>query len=106
VARDGDRDGLPNVLAEAQSQGLACVATRVSGIPELIEDGVTGVLVAPEAPVEIARALEALIRDPARRDGLGEAGRLRVHERFGLQGNIARLARRFGLHRQEGGALE
>ena len=37
VARDGDRDGLPNVLVEAQSQGLACVATRVSGIPELIE---------------------------------------------------------------------
>ena len=46
MARDGDRDGLPNVLMEAQSQGLACVATRVPGIPELIDDGATGVLVA------------------------------------------------------------
>jgi glycosyltransferase involved in cell wall biosynthesis len=48
VARDGDRDGLPNVLMEAQSQGLACVATRVSAIPELVRDGETGVLVAGE----------------------------------------------------------
>ena len=55
VARDGDRDGLPNVLVEAQSQGLACVATRVSGIPELIDDGVTGLLVEPEAPQELAQ---------------------------------------------------
>jgi glycosyltransferase involved in cell wall biosynthesis len=103
VARDGDRDGLPNVLAEAQSQGLPCIATRVSGIPELIEDGATGLLVAPETPEDLARALAGLIRDPARRRALGEAGRRRVQERFGLQGNIARLARRFGLQPQEGG---
>ncbi len=97
VARDGDRDGLPNVLAEAQSQGLACVATRVSGIPELIEHGVTGLLVAPEEPGELAQALESLIRDPARRRALGEAGRRKVAEKFGLEANIARLARKFGL---------
>lgn len=97
VARDGDRDGLPNVLAEAQSQGLACVATRVSGIPELIDDGDTGLLVPPEAPDELARALAALVRDPSRRRALGEAGRRRVHERFGLDANIARLAAKFGL---------
>lgn len=97
VARDGDRDGLPNVLAEAQSQGLACVATRVSGIPELIEHDATGLLVAPEAPDELARALESLILDPALRRALGEAGRHRVTEKFGLDANVARLARRFGL---------
>jgi glycosyltransferase involved in cell wall biosynthesis len=97
VARDGDRDGLPNVLAEALSQGLACVATRVSGIPELIEDGVGGALVAPEAPDELARALAALITDPARRRALGEAGRRRVAEKFVLEANIGRLARKFGL---------
>jgi glycosyltransferase involved in cell wall biosynthesis len=97
VARDGDRDGLPNVLAEAQSQGLACVATRVSGIPELIEDGGTGLLVEPEAPQKLARALETLIREPARRRALGEAGRRRVREKFALEGNISRLALRFGL---------
>jgi len=97
VASDGDRDGLPNVLVEAQSQGLACVATRVSGIPELIDDGRTGVLVAPEAPAELAQALAALIKDPARRRTLGEAGRLRVTADFALDPNIARLARKFGL---------
>jgi glycosyltransferase involved in cell wall biosynthesis len=97
VARDGDRDGLPNVLAEAQSQGLACVATRVSGIPELIEDGATGLLVAPESAPELARALGALIADPAQRRRLGAAGRARVLEKFGLQANIQRLASRFGL---------
>ncbi|HEY3075297.1 MAG TPA: glycosyltransferase family 4 protein, partial [Burkholderiales bacterium] len=67
IARDGDRDGLPNVLAEAQSQGLACVATRVSAIPELIRDESTGVLVNEADTVAFAAALEALIRDPARR---------------------------------------
>jgi len=97
VARDGDRDGLPNVLAEAQSQGLACVATRISGIPELVEDGRTGLLVAPEAPDELARALAALIADPARRRALGAAGRARVAGRFALEANIGRLARKFGL---------
>jgi glycosyltransferase involved in cell wall biosynthesis len=97
VARDGDRDGLPNVLAEAQSQGLACVATRVSGIPELIEDGATGLLVAPEDPAELAGALESLMRNPARRSALGEAGRERVARKFGLEANIARLARKFNL---------
>jgi glycosyltransferase involved in cell wall biosynthesis len=97
VAGDGDRDGLPNVLVEAQSQGLACVATRVSGIPELIDDGATGVLVAPEAPEELARALAALIADPARRRALGEAGRRRVTEKFTLAANLSRLERKFGL---------
>lgn len=97
VARDGDRDGLPNVLAEAQSQGLACVATRVSGIPELVDHGATGLLVAPEKPEELARALESLVRDPARRHALGEAGRQRVTGKFGLEANIARLASKFGL---------
>jgi glycosyltransferase involved in cell wall biosynthesis len=97
VARDGDRDGLPNVLVEAQSQGLACVATRVSGIPELIEHGATGVLVEPEAPRPLALALERLVREPAQRRALGDAGRRRVMEKFELQASIARLAHRFGL---------
>jgi glycosyltransferase involved in cell wall biosynthesis len=97
IARDGDRDGLPNVLMEAQSQRLACVATAVSAIPELIEDGVSGVLVPPESPQALARSLEALIADPERRQALGEAGRARVAARFGLEANIARLAEKFGL---------
>jgi glycosyltransferase involved in cell wall biosynthesis len=98
VARDGDRDGLPNVLAEALSQGLACVATRVSGIPELVEDQSSGLLVAADSPDAFAHALASLIADPARRRALGEQGRRRVRAHFGLEANIGRLARRFGLH--------
>jgi glycosyltransferase involved in cell wall biosynthesis len=100
VARDGDRDGLPNVLGEAQSQGLACVATRVSAIPELIADGASGVLVQENDAAALAAALEALIRDPARRRALGEAGRARVRARFTLEANFARLAVKFGLTAQ------
>jgi glycosyltransferase involved in cell wall biosynthesis len=97
VARDGDRDGLPNVLAEAQSQGLACVATRVSAIPELVRDGVTGQLVAEGDPAALAAALESLIAQPARRRALGAAGQVRVRAEFGLEANLDRLAEKFGL---------
>ena len=100
VAHDGDRDGLPNVLMEAQCQGLSCISTRVSAIPELIEHDVTGILVEPEAPQPLADALARLIAEPARRDTLGEAGKARVEERFGLDRNIARLAEKFGLAAQ------
>ena len=97
VAQDGDRDGLPNVLMEAQSQGLPCVATDVSAIHELIDNGRTGVLVEPEAPAALAAALRKLMLDPDGRRLLGEAGRVRVAEEFGLQANISRLALKFGL---------
>ena len=97
VAADGDRDGLPNVLLEAQSQGLACVASDLSAIPELIEDGETGVLVPPDDPAALAAALERLIARPALRRALGQAGRRRVRERFGVEAGIERLAARFGL---------
>ena len=97
ITADGDRDGLPNVLLEAQSQRLACVATDVSGIPELIVPGVTGLLVPPADPAALAGALAALIRDPARRAALGGAGERRVRTRFSPSAGIDLLARRFGL---------
>jgi len=97
IASDGDRDGLPNVLAEAQSQGLACVATRVSAIPELVRDGETGLLVDENDPEALARALETLITNPARRRSLGQAGQTRVAESFALEANIDALALKFGL---------
>jgi glycosyltransferase involved in cell wall biosynthesis len=97
VAPDGDRDGLPNVLIEAQSQALACIATSLSGIPELIENGATGLLVPPGDPVALAAALEKLIRDPARRAALGAAGENRVRRYFAARAGIDLLAERFEL---------
>ena len=95
VAADGDRDGLPNVLLEAQSQKVACVSTRVSGIPELIQDSVTGLLVEPRAVASLAAALSQLIGDPALRERLGEAGFHRATRVFSLDAGADRLAARF-----------
>jgi glycosyltransferase involved in cell wall biosynthesis len=95
VSADGDRDGLPNVLLEAQSQKLACVSTRVSGIPELIDDGATGLLVEPRAPAPLADALSRLIADPRLRRRLGEAGYARTTGAFSMNAGADRLATRF-----------
>jgi len=100
IGRDSDRDGLPNVLMEAQSQRLACVATQLPGIAELIKDGRTGVLVPPGNPRALAAALEALIRDPGQRIRLGAAGEARVRREFAMEGGIAVLAGLFGLPEQ------
>jgi glycosyltransferase involved in cell wall biosynthesis len=97
VAADGDRDGLPNVLMEAQGQALACLATRAGAIPELIEDETTGLLVPPDDPAALARGLERLIADPALRDRLGRAGARLVRERFGCEAGIERLATLLGV---------
>ena len=97
IARDGDRDGLPNVLAEAQSQGLPCVATRVAAIPELLRDGASAHLVEEGDHAAFAAALESLITQPARGRALGAAGEARVRAEFSLAANFERLARRFGL---------
>ena len=95
VARDGDRDGLPNVLMEAQSQGVACIAGRVSAVPELIDDGSTGVLVEPDDVAALADAIAGLIGDPPRRATLGAAGAARVRRQFSSTAGIERLAARF-----------
>jgi glycosyltransferase involved in cell wall biosynthesis len=95
IAADGDRDGLPNVLMEAQSQRLACIATNISGIPELINDGETGLLVPPENAAELARAIRTLIEDPAKREALAAAGFTRLHAHFAMEAGIEDLQRRF-----------
>ena len=95
IAADGDRDGLPNVLMEAQSQRLACLATNVSGIPELIEDGETGLLIPPDDRTALTQALQRLIIEPELRRRLAQAGEARVHSRFDMSAGIDDLAARF-----------
>jgi len=95
ISGDGDRDGLPNVLLEAQSQRVACVSTRVSGIPELIVDGVTGLLVEPRSPPTLAAAIARLIGDPALRRALADAGYERTTTQFSLHSGADVLAQRF-----------
>ncbi len=95
IAPNGDRDGMPNVLMEAQSQALTCLSTPVSGVPELIDDERTGILVSPDEPQELADALERLCRDPGLRDQFGRAAENRVRQEFSYEGGIEALMNLF-----------
>jgi colanic acid/amylovoran biosynthesis glycosyltransferase len=88
-------EGVPVVLMEAMAMQLPCVATRITGVPELIRDGIDGLLVTPSDPEELARAISRLLDDAALRRRLAEAGRLRVRERYDLATNVARLSEIF-----------
>lgn len=91
VTPEGMMDGIPVALMEAMAMGVPVVATRVSGIPELVEDGRTGLLAPPRDPAALAAALERLHRDPALAARLGAAGRARVLARYDLRRSAARL---------------
>ncbi len=77
-------EGLPYVLLEAQAAGLAVVATNVPGSSDAVADGRTGVLVPPEDTEAIAEAIVSLLKDPAKRAAMAEAGRRRAAERFSI----------------------
>jgi glycosyltransferase involved in cell wall biosynthesis len=91
VMEDGDRDGIPNVLVEAMASEVAVVATRISGIPELIEDGVDGLLVEPRDAEALAAAIQRLLDDPELAARLAVAGRLKVERQFDISVSCKRL---------------
>jgi glycosyltransferase involved in cell wall biosynthesis len=95
IGRDGDRDGLPNVLMEAQSQGLCCLSTKVSAIPELILENRTGALVEAGDRAALTTALTELITDPTRRRRLGEAGCAHLRDHFAMDAGLKLLLARF-----------
>lgn len=75
-------EGMPLVVLEAMAAGVPVVASRVSGIPEVVVDGETGWLVPAEDPAALARVLAEVLADPAEAKRRGEAGRRRVAERY------------------------
>lgn len=77
-----DREGLPRFLLEAGAAGLPCVATDVPGNRDIVEDGVTGLLVPFGAPVELAEAIGRLVADPQLRAEMGQAARRKVAEQY------------------------
>jgi glycosyltransferase involved in cell wall biosynthesis len=77
---------------EAMAMEIPCVATRITGVPELIRDGIDGLLVPPSDADALARAIASLIDDPALRRRIAKAGRERVLARFNLQANSRHLA--------------
>ncbi|MDP9444909.1 MAG: glycosyltransferase family 4 protein [Actinomycetota bacterium] len=97
VAADGNRDGLPTVLLEAMALGTPCVSTPVTGIPEVIRDGETGLLVPERDPGALAGALDRLLDDPELRCRLAAAARSRVERDFDVRRSARQLRRMFGL---------
>ena len=82
VDREGNVDGLPNVVLEAMASGRALVASRVAGIPDVVRDGESGVLVTPGCPDELARAVADLMLDAPRRRRLGLAAQAQVAQGY------------------------
>ncbi|HSE15906.1 MAG TPA: glycosyltransferase [Pyrinomonadaceae bacterium] len=96
VLKNGDRDGIPNVLMEAMSCGLPVVTTDVSGIPELIRNGVNGLLVRPDDPEAMAVALQRLFSNPLHAESLGSEAVKTIKENFDGERTTKELARLFG----------
>lgn len=95
-AADGDQDGLPNVLMEAAYQGLPLVSTRAAAIGEFIEDGVSGLLVPPAAPDELAVALGRAARDPDLRSRLAVRAAETLRARFSFDAGVDWIAAALG----------
>ncbi|KCZ73404.1 glycosyltransferase [Candidatus Methanoperedens nitroreducens] len=89
IGRDADRDGLPTVLLEAMALGTPCVSTDVTGIPEVLYDGKTGLMVSQHNPAELAAALERLLSDPALRVQLAAKARQLIEAKFDININSA-----------------
>jgi len=88
-------EGIPVVLMEAMAMEIACVATRITGVPELIRGEVDGLLVSPGSAEELARAIARLMDDSDLRLRLGKSARQRVLEHYDLNGNVEALAAAF-----------
>jgi colanic acid/amylovoran biosynthesis glycosyltransferase len=91
VGSDGNRDGLPTVLVEAMALGVPVVSTDVTGIPELVENGNTGIVVPQHAPEALADAIERLLDDRLTALALAAGARARIEQEFDLRRNVAQL---------------
>lgn len=94
ILADGDRDGVPNVVLEAMAASLPVVASNVSGLPEAVIDGETGLLVPSDDAGALTAAIISLLSNPARAAGMGKAGARRIAEFFTVERSAGAVARR------------
>jgi glycosyltransferase involved in cell wall biosynthesis len=95
VTDEGDRDGIPNVILEAMASGLPVVSTPVSGIPEVVRDGETGLVVPERDPAAIADAVQRLAGEPALASAIATRASELVRAEFDLERNVGRLLEQF-----------
>jgi glycosyltransferase involved in cell wall biosynthesis len=91
VASDGQMEGIPVALMEAMASGKAVVSTMLSGIPELVDNGTSGVLVPPGDSRALARALRSLLENPERARVLGQRGQEKVRAEFAIPSCVSQL---------------
>jgi colanic acid/amylovoran biosynthesis glycosyltransferase len=106
VGEDGNRDGLPTVLLEAMALGTPCVSTDVTGIPEILHHGKTGLMVPQRDPLALSQALERLLIDSELRVCLAAQARSLIESRFNGQDNAARVRECFRLAGRRAGLQE
>ena len=100
VEADGGMDNLPTVIAEAMAAGLPVVSTALAGVPEMVVDGQTGLLVPPRSPERLAGALARMLAEPVTAEAFGQEGRRRARKRFAAK-NTARELKGLLLERTE-----
>lgn len=88
-AVDGNVDALPTVLLESMAAGCPSVSTRLSGVPEIIEDGISGLVVEPGDDAALTEAIRTILTDPERAAALSVGGRRRAEERFDIRRNVS-----------------
>lgn len=92
TATDGDQDGIPTVLIEAMAAGVPVISCPTSGVPELVESGVTGLLAESRNPQSLAQAIERLLSDRDLRERLVAAAHVKIHEDYNIVKTAACLA--------------
>lgn len=96
--RDGGMDNLPTVLMEAMAAGIPCISTRLAGVPEMVDHGVTGLLVPDRNPAALADALHSILADPELGHRLGLAGHERARKLFAQEATAPQLLHLFASH--------
>ncbi len=92
IAENGDRDGIPNVMAESMAMDLPVVATNVSGLPEFLEDRVSGMMVPPKDSQALANAMETMLKDDKLRKKVTLEARNRITRNFNNKALVQDLA--------------
>lgn len=100
IAKDGQMEGIPVALMEALASGRAVVSTKISGIPELVEDGRSGLLVEPGDAQALAAAMRTLLEDRERARQMGLHGQKKVRAEFTLRDCVTQLLSRLALEVQ------